>query len=76
LARLLEDEGKSQEALSYLETAEHSDPNDPEIRHRLSVLYRNMGRTQEADRELSAFQELEKVQSVLNKTLEEAHPSN
>jgi tetratricopeptide (TPR) repeat protein len=76
LARLLEDEGKSQEALSYLETAKHSDPYDPEVRHRLSVLYRNMGRTQEADRELSAFQELEKVHSVLNKALEEAHPSN
>jgi hypothetical protein len=40
------------------------------------VLYRNMGRTEEADRELSAFQELEKVHSVLNKALEEAHPSN
>lgn len=76
LAGLLIDEGKTQEALGYLQAAARSEPNNAEVRHRLAVLYRSLGQNQEADRELSAFQELEKIQSQLQKTLQQVPPSN
>lgn len=76
LAGLLIDEGKTQAALGYLQSAARSEPYNAEVRHRLAVLYRSMGQNQEADRELSAFQELEKVQSQLQKALQQVPPSN
>lgn len=76
IAGVLVDEGKAQEALGYLQSAASSDPYYAEVRHRLAVLYRSMGRNLEADRELAAFQELEKVQSVVQKALQQTPPSN
>lgn len=76
LAGLLIDEGKTQAALGYLQSAARSEPYNAEVRHRLAVLYRSMGQNQQADRELSAFQELEKVQSQLQKALQQVPPSN
>jgi tetratricopeptide (TPR) repeat protein len=75
LAGLLIDEGKGQEALGYLQSAAYSEPSNAEVRHRLGVLYRSLGQNEEADRELSAFQELEKVQSQLQKALQQVPPS-
>lgn len=76
LAGLLIDEGKTQEALGYLQSAARSEPYNAEVRHRLAVLYRSLGQNQDADRELSAFQELEKVQSQRQKALQQVPPSN
>jgi len=76
LAGLLIAESKTQEALGYLQSAARSEPYNAEVRHRLAVLYRSLGQNQEADRELSAFQELEKVQSQLQKALQQVPPSN
>ena len=76
LAGLLLQEGKTQQALGYLQSAARTDPYNAQVHHRLSVLYRGMGQNQEADRELSAFQELEKVQSQLQKALQPTPPSN
>jgi tetratricopeptide (TPR) repeat protein len=76
LAGLLIDEGKTQEALGYLQSAARSEPYNAEVRHRLAVLYRSLGQIQEADRELAAFQELQKVQNQLQKALQQAPPSN
>jgi tetratricopeptide (TPR) repeat protein len=76
LAELLIDEGKTQEALGYLQSAAHSEPYNAEVRHRLAVLYRSLGQNQEADRELAAFQELEKVQNQLQKAMQRVPPSN
>ena len=74
LAGLLVDEGKTQEALSYLQSAARSDPYKAEVRHRLAILYRSMGRNEEADRELSAFRELDTVRNHLQKALQQESP--
>lgn len=69
LAGLLIEEGKVQQVLGYLQSAERSDPYDAQVHHRLAALYRSMGQNQEADRELSAFQDLDKLQSQLERAL-------
>jgi tetratricopeptide (TPR) repeat protein len=76
LAGMLIEEGKMQAALDYLQSAAGSDPYNAEVRHRLAVLYRSMGRSQDAEREMSAFRELEKIQSQLQKALLQAPSSN
>ena len=76
IAGLLIEEGKAQQALGYLQSAAHADPYNAQVHHRLAVLYRSMGQNQEADRELSAFQELDKVQSQLQRALHPELPSN
>ncbi len=75
LAELLTDDGKTQQALSYLQVAVHSDPYDPDIRHQLSNAYRELGLKEGADRELKAFQELIKVRDSLKRVYEQALPS-
>jgi tetratricopeptide (TPR) repeat protein len=74
IATLLENEGKSQEAVNYLEAAAQSDPSNPEVRHRLALLYRELGRKEDADRELAVFQELDKIRTNLTNVFEEMHP--
>jgi len=76
VAKLLIEEGKTQQALAYLQSAARADPNNAQVHHRLAVLYRGMGQNQEADRELSAFQELDRVQKQLQKALHPELPSN
>lgn len=75
LAELLADQGKTQQALDYLQVAVHSDPYDPDIRHRLSNAYRELGLKEDADRESKAFQELTKVRDSLKRVYEQALPS-
>ncbi len=74
LAGLSIDEGKAQEALSYLQTAVQIDPYDPEIRWRLVRVYRQLGRKEDADREMTAFQELRGVRTRMQKSYEGAPP--
>lgn len=76
LAGLLIEDGKTQEALGYLQSAARADPYNAQVHHRLAVLYRSLGQNQEADQELAAFQELEKAQSQLQKALHPELPSN
>lgn len=76
LAKVLIDEGRAQEALRYLQSAAQSDPYNAEVHHRLAVLYRGAGQSQKADRELSTFQNLQKVQSQLQKALQQPSSSD
>ena len=76
LAGLLMDDGNTQEALGYLQTATRSDPFNAQARYKLSVLYRRLGKKEDAERELAAFQELEKVQHQVQKALQQGPPSN
>ena len=75
LAGLLTDQGKNSEALNYLESAVRLDPSSPEARHRLGMLYREIGRNKDADRELKAFEDLQRVQSQQQKALQVTAPS-
>lgn len=76
LAELLIDEDNTQEALGYLQTATRSDPFNAQARYKLSVLYRRLGKKEDAERELAAFHELEKVQHQLQRVLQQEPPSN
>jgi tetratricopeptide (TPR) repeat protein len=76
LAGLLEEEGKTEQVLGYLKSAARADPYNAEVHHRLAVLYRTMGQTQEADHEMSTFQELKSVEDQLQKVLQPELPSN
>jgi tetratricopeptide (TPR) repeat protein len=71
LAALLIKQEKTQEALSYLQSAASSDPTNAAVRYRLALLYRDMGRKQDSDREMSAFKELRKVKGDLTNGFKE-----
>ena len=75
LASILTDQGENSEALSYLESAVRLDPFNSEARHRLGMLYRQIGRKEDADRELKAFEDLQRSQSQLQKALQVTSPS-
>ena len=75
LASILTDQGENSEALSYLESAVRLDPFNSEARHRLGMLYRQIGRKEDADRELKAFEDLQRAQSQLQKALQVTSPS-
>lgn len=68
-------EGKMQQALESLEAARQADPYDPEIRWRLASIYRQLGRKEEATKEVTAFQSLTKVRSSLQKAYQQTPPS-
>jgi tetratricopeptide (TPR) repeat protein len=70
LAGILTDQGRGSEALKYLESAVRLDPFNSEAHHRLGMLYRQMGRKEDADRELKAFENLQGVQNQLQKALQ------
>jgi len=67
LSTLLMEAGKITEALEYLEVAARTAPLDPEVCHRLAVTYRALGRTEDADREMAKFKELQEVKDQLEK---------
>lgn len=46
------------ESLKYLKAAAERRPNDPQLHYRLSETYRNLGRPEDAQRELNIFREL------------------
>jgi Flp pilus assembly protein TadD len=71
LAELLMEDGKVEQALSYLQTASRLDPFNPRIRYGLAMVYRKLKRAEDADREWATFQQLKKVRGQLRKALQE-----
>lgn len=71
LARVLMSEHQPKEAEPRLERAVQLEPFDPATRYRLSVLYRELGRTDDAHREVEEFQKLKKMKSRLGDLYQE-----
>ncbi|HEV2423679.1 MAG TPA: tetratricopeptide repeat protein [Terriglobia bacterium] len=58
LAKALRQLGRRSEALTALEPASRSAPNDPDVHFVLAQIYRDLGQTAEAQKEMAAFQRL------------------
>jgi Flp pilus assembly protein TadD len=65
LGRVLVAQGELEKALSHFLEAVRLDPRSDTARYRLAQTYRKLGRTQEADREREAFQQLRESQAPL-----------
>ncbi len=66
MAKILMSLQERQKAESYLEHAAQLEPFNPATHYRLSVLYRELGRAEDARRELAEFQKLKKMKSRLS----------
>ena len=62
LSKILSRQGKNADALPPLERAVAKDPNDPVKRYMLARLYRQLGRTTDANREFAEVQRLKAEQ--------------
>jgi tetratricopeptide (TPR) repeat protein len=60
-ARALAKLNRNQEAVTDLEVAEKATPNDPSIHFLLAKVYRALGRTQDAGREMQLFSKLDEA---------------
>ena len=65
LGRVLLAAGQVEESAQELETAKQLAPDISSIRFQLATVYRKLGRTKEAERELAAFSMLKKNEEVL-----------
>jgi tetratricopeptide (TPR) repeat protein len=65
LARVLMSQHQPKEAEPHLERASQLEPFDPAVRYRLGVLYRELGRADDAHREMEEFQKLKKMKTRL-----------
>ena len=65
LGRVLVAQGELEKALRHFLEAVRWDPRSDTARYRLAQAYRKLGRTQEADREREAFQQLRESQAPL-----------
>jgi tetratricopeptide (TPR) repeat protein len=54
-------DGKPEQALTYLESAIKASPRDSRLHFALSRVYRRLGRSSEADREMEAYQKLKQA---------------
>jgi Flp pilus assembly protein TadD len=61
---VLEKKGETELAVRALQRALAMDPNNPVTHHLLGQAYRDMGRTQDAERELNAAAQLEERQNA------------
>ena len=73
IAETLIENGKSTEALAHLESAARASPFDPEVHHRLGLLYLKLGRQEDANREKAKFKELQQIRDQMQKTMVESH---
>lgn len=73
LAKVLMAQRRSKEALPLLEHALAIEPFDPPGHYRLSVLYRELGRGEEARREMAEFQKLKKMKARLGEIYQDMH---
>jgi tetratricopeptide (TPR) repeat protein len=73
LAKVLMAQHRSKEALPLLEHALAIEPFDPPGHYRLSVLYRELGRGEEARREMAEFQKLKKMKARLGEIYQDMH---
>jgi tetratricopeptide (TPR) repeat protein len=72
LAKQLMDKGDTQQALEYLQAAVHDDPYNDLFHYRLWSLYRRLGNTEEAAKEMDKFRQLRSMKDALQQTL---HPT-
>jgi tetratricopeptide (TPR) repeat protein len=68
LATVLISLDRTNEAISLLESAVQDDPTNTAAHYRLSMLYRQAGRTAEADREMGAFHRYQDLREKLDRT--------
>ena len=61
MGRALAHLGKPTEAVTYLESASRNDPLDATVHYQLATLYRQLGRSPDADRELAQFRKLQEA---------------
>jgi Flp pilus assembly protein TadD len=61
------------EALPLLEKSLTLEPFNPPAHYRLSVLYRELGRNEEARREVAQFQKLKKMKARLAEIYQDMH---
>lgn len=73
LAKILMTRHRYQEALPLLERSLAIEPFDPAAHYRLSVLYRELGRAEEARREMAQFQKLKKMKARLAQVYQDMH---
>jgi Flp pilus assembly protein TadD len=64
MGKVLEKKGEAELAVRALQRALSMDPNNPIAHHLLGQAYRDMGRNEDADRELSAAGQLEERQNA------------
>lgn len=65
LAGVLITMGQDSQALPYLEDAVRLEPTDPTAHYRLGMLYRKMGRVEEARREIDLFKKYKEMKEKL-----------
>jgi tetratricopeptide (TPR) repeat protein len=73
LAKVLMAQHRSKEALPLLEKSLAIEPFNPPAHYRLSVLYRELGRGEEARREMTQFQKLKKMKTRLGDIYQDMH---
>jgi tetratricopeptide (TPR) repeat protein len=64
---------KSQQALEHLLAASRLDPLNPTVHYRLASLYRELGREDDAHRELAAFKKLREWNKRIERVYQEMH---
>jgi tetratricopeptide (TPR) repeat protein len=74
LAKQLMDKGNQQQALEYLQSAVHDEPYNDLFHYRLWSLYRQMGKKEEAGKEMEKFRQLRAVKTELQQTLHPVTP--
>ena len=73
LAKILMSQHRSKEALPFLEKSLAVEPFNSSTHYRLSVLYRELGRTEDARREMTQFQKLQKMKARLADIYQDMH---
>ena len=73
LAKVLMGQHRSKEALPLLEKSLAIEPFNPSAHYRLSVLYRELGRSEDARREIAQFQKLKKMKASLADIYQDMH---
>ena len=73
LAKILMSQHRSKEALPFLEKSLTVEPFNPSAHYRLSVLYRELGRAEDARREMAQFQKLKKMKARLADIYQDMH---
>jgi tetratricopeptide (TPR) repeat protein len=73
LAKVLLATHESKQAEPHLEAAAKLDPFDPATHYRLGVFYRDLGRAEDAHRELAQFEKLKKMKTQLSELYQQMH---
>jgi predicted Zn-dependent protease len=71
MGRILIRTGKRAEAVSYLEGASRNDPLNANLHYQLAIVYRELDRTGDADREFAAYRKLQQTTQKLREVFAE-----